>query len=344
MMGPRQEAQLALFYEFSLEDHVPQDHLLRSIDRFVDLSSIRAHLAGFYSHTGRPSVDPELLIRMLLVGYCFGIRSERRLCEEVHLNLAYRWFCRLDLSDRIPDHSTFSKNRHGRFRESELLRHLFETTVARCIAEGLVSGQRMAIDASLIEADANKQNSTSKEKWDASTIDPADAPRAVREYLDTLDEAAFGAASEVQPKFTSHSDPASQWTAAGKGPAFFSYSNNYLIDTDHGVIVDVEATRSIRQAEVGSTRTMLDRVKARFDLHPERLIADTAYGTGPMLGWLVDRKIAPHIPVFDKSGRSDGTWTRADFEWDAENDQYICPEGHTLKQFRRNYSDPNRGR
>lgn len=343
MMGPRQEAQPALFYEFSLEDHVPQDHLLRSIDRFVDLGSIRTHLAEFYSHTGRPSVDPDLLIRMLLVGYCFGIRSERWLCEEVHLNLAYRWFCRLDLNDRIPDHSTFSKNRHGRFRESELLRHLFEMTVARCIEEGLVSGQRMAIDASLIEADANKQNSTPKEDWDVSQIDPADAPRAVREYLDTLDEAAFGAASEVQPKFTSHSDPANQWTAARKGPAFFSYSGNYLIDTDHGVIVDVEARRSIRQAEVGSTRTMLDRVRARFNLHPERLIADTAYGTGPMLGWLVDRKIAPHIPVFDKSGRSDGTWTRADFEWDAENDQYICPEGHTLKQFRRNYSDPNRG-
>ena len=122
MMGPRQEAQAALFYEFSLEDHVPQDHLLRSIDRFVDLGSIRKYLADFYSHTGRPSIDPELLIRMLLVGYCFSIRSERRLCEEVHLNLAYRWFCRLDLNDRVPDHSTFSKNRHGRFRESELLR------------------------------------------------------------------------------------------------------------------------------------------------------------------------------------------------------------------------------
>jgi len=133
MMGPRQEAQAALFYEFSLEDHVPQDHLLRSIDRFVDLSSIRAHLADFYSHTGRPSVDPELLIRMLLVGYCFGIRSERRLCEEVHLNLAYRWFCRLGLTDRMPDHSTFSKNRHGRFRESELLRALFENEPCRAI-------------------------------------------------------------------------------------------------------------------------------------------------------------------------------------------------------------------
>ncbi|AXI45190.1 IS5/IS1182 family transposase [Sulfitobacter sp. SK012] len=343
MLGPKQEAQGALFYEFSLEGHVPQDHLLRSIDRFVDLSSIRAHLADFYSHTGRPSVDPELLIRMLLVGYCFGIRSERRLCDEVHLNLAYRWFCRLDLSDRVPDHSIFSKNLHGRFRDSELLRHLFETTVARCISEGLVSGQRMAIDASLIEADANKQNSTPKEEWDATHIDPADASRAVREYLDTLDEAAFGAASRVRPKFTSHSDPASQWTAARKGPAFFSYSGNYLIDTDHGVILDVEPTRSIRQAEVGSTKIMLTRVKDKFDLVPDWMIADTAYGSGPMLGWLVDRKIDPYIPVNDKAGRPDGTWIRTDFDWDAENDQYICPEGHALKQFHRNYSDPNQG-
>ena len=176
MLGPKQEAQGALFYEFSIEVHVPQDHLLRSIDRFVDLSGIRQHLAPFYSNTGRPSIDPELLIRMLLVGYCLGIRSERRLCEEVHLNLAYRWFCRLDLTDRVPDHSTFSKNRHGRFRDSNLLRHLFETVVARCIAERLVSGQRLAADASLIEADANKQNSTPQADWDSSTIKPDDAP------------------------------------------------------------------------------------------------------------------------------------------------------------------------
>ncbi len=186
----------------------------------------------------------------------------------------------------------------------------------------------------------SRQTETGSNSSDST---PTEAPRAVREYLDTLDEAAFGAASEVQPKFTSHSDPASQWTAARKGPAFFAYSDNYLIDTDHGVIVDVEATRSIRQAEVGSTKTMLDRVRERFSLHPERLIADTAYGSGPMLGWLVDRNIAPHIPVIDKAGRRDGTWTRADFEWDVENNQYVCPEGHALKQFRRNYSDPNRG-
>ena len=197
MMGPRQEAQGALFYEFSLEDHVPAEHLLRSVDRLVDLSSVRNHLAPYYSATGRPSIDPELMIRMLLVGYIMGIRSERRLCEEVHLNLAYRWFCRLDLTASVPDHSTFSKNRHGRFRDSDLLRHLFETVVARCITEGLVGGERFAVDASLIHADANKQNSTPRAEWDASQIDPSDAPRAVSEYLHTLDDAAFGAASDV---------------------------------------------------------------------------------------------------------------------------------------------------
>jgi len=276
MMGPKQEAQAALFYEFSLEDHVPQDHLLWSIDRFVDLSSIREHLAEFYSHTGRPSIDPELLIRMLLVGYCFGIRSERRLCEEVHLNLAYRWFCRLDLTDRIPDHSSFSKNRHGRFRESDLLRHVFETTVARCMAEGLVGGQGFAVDASLISAYVQKQNSSNPEDWATRLADVDDAPRAVQEYLDTLDDEAFGAATTTKPKFTAHADPASQWTAARKGPAFFAYSTNYLIDTDHSIIVDVDASRSNRTAQVGAMRKMIDRTEELFGLKPDWIAADTA--------------------------------------------------------------------
>ncbi len=147
MMGRRQVEQAALFYEFSLERHVPPDHLLRSIDRFVALGELRRELAPFYGAIGRPSVDPELMIRMLIVGYCFGIRSERRLCDEVHLNLAYRWFCRLGLDGDVPDHSTFSKNRHGRFRDSDLLRRLFETVLRCCMDEGLVGGQNFAVDA-----------------------------------------------------------------------------------------------------------------------------------------------------------------------------------------------------
>ena len=327
MMGERRVVQEALFYEFSLERHVPADHLLRAIDRVIDLSGLRAHLQPFYSAMGRPSIDPELMIRMLIVGYCCGIRSERRLCEEVHLNLAYRWFCRLGLEGDVPDHSTFSKNRHGRFRDSDLLRELFETTVRRCIEEGLVGGEGFAVDASLIRADANKQRSAAASEtvdWD----DLARTRRSVREYLDTLDEAAWGAASEVKPKFVSRSDPAAQWTGALKGHAFFAYATNYLIDLDHAVIVDVEASRAIRQAEVGSARTMIARTQDRFGLWPARLAADSAYGSAENLAWLVhERGIEPHIPVFDKSQRSDGTFSRSDFAYDHRRDLLHLPGG-----------------
>src|ERR1700758_2243499 len=175
---------------------------------------------------GRPSVAPELMIRMLIVGYCFGIRSERRWCEEVHLNLAYRWFCRLGLDGEVPDHSTFSKNRHGRFRESDLLRRLFEGVLQRCIDEGLVGGEGFAVDASLIQADASDRNRVEG----AAGLPPEAAGRAVEEYLAVLDDAAFGAASEVTPKCTAPADPATRWTAAHRGPAFFAYSANYLVE------------------------------------------------------------------------------------------------------------------
>ena len=224
------------------------------------------------------------------MGYCFGIRSERRLCEEVHLNLAYRWFCRLGLDGEVPDHSTFSKNRHGRFRDSDLLRQLFETVVRRCMAEGLVGGEAFAVDASLIAADANKQRSAAgSERGRLARPSPGPAD-AVREYLDTLDEAAWGAASETIPKFISKSDPAAQWTGALKGHAFFAYADNYLIDLKAAIIVDVEATRAIRQAEVGAARTMIERTEERFGLYPERLAADSAYGSAEMLGWLVHER------------------------------------------------------
>src|SRR3954468_16871435 len=327
MMGARQVAQEALFYEFSLEGHVPAGHVLRAIDGFVDLGSVRAHLAPFYSSKGRPSIDPELLIRMLIVGYCFGIRSERRLCEEIHLNLAYRWFCRLGLEGDVPDHSTFSKNRHGRFRDSDLLRRLFETVLQRCIAEGLVGGDGFAVDASLIKADANRQRGV----HGSEGLSPEVSSRAVDEYMAVLDDAAFGAATEVTPKFISPADPAARWTGAHGGQAFFAYSANYLIDLDHAVIVDVEASTAIRQAEVTASKTMIERTEECFGLYPERLAADTAYGSAEMLGWLVhERGIEPHIPVFDKSSRTDGTFEREDFSFDHGSDAYVCPAGKAL--------------
>jgi transposase len=327
MMGERTVMQEALFYSFSLEQHVPADHMVRSIDRFVDLSEVRKRLEPLYSSTGRPSVDPELMIRMLIVGYCFGIRSERRLCDEVHLNLAYRWFCRLGLDGSVPDHSTFSKNRHGRFRDCDLLRHVFEQSVHRCMREGLVDGEGLAVDASLIRADANRQRGGPGSEG----LDPSVSSRAVDEYLAVLDDAAFGGATEVTPKFISPSDPAARWTGAHRGPAFFAYADNYLIDLKHAVIVDVEATTAVRQAEVTAARRMIERTADRFGIEPGRLAADTAYGSAEMLAWLVeDRGIEPHIPVFDKSQRTDGTFSRDDFRYDHEGDAYFCPAGKML--------------
>lgn len=270
------------------------------------------------------------MIRMLIVGYVFAIRSERLLCREVQVNLAYRWFCGLSIEDKIPDHSAFSRARNERFRESAIFRRVFERVVEACLAAGLVGGEGFAVDASLIVADANKQRSIPGRDWDKNR-DPETASRAVKEYLATLDDAAFGAASDVTPKFVSPSDPAAQWTGAMRGPAFFAYANNYLIDVKFGVIMDVEASRAIRQAEVGAAKTMIDRTEKRFGLKAERLAADTAYGSGANLNWLVqDKKIAPHIPVIDKSRREDGTFSRDDFTFDKQRNVYTCPAGKTL--------------
>lgn len=327
MMGQLPEGQGKLFYEFCLENHIPQDHLLRGIDRFLDFNALREHLIPYYSFMGRPSVDPELMVRMLIIGYCFGIRSERRLCEEVHLNFAYRWFCRLGLEDQVPDHSTFSKNRHGRFRESDTLRFVFEQVLERCMAEGLVGGEGFAIDASVVKADASRQRGNAEgELIDWS--DPKLNTRAVHEYLAALDADNPG----NPPKHISMTDPQARWTAAPGGPAFFAYSTNYLVDTEVGIIVDVEATPANRTQETDASKAMIDRVEQRFEIRPKKLIGDTAYGIASMLGWLVDEKrIEPHVPVWDKSEREDGTFGRSAFTFDAENNRYTCPAGKFLK-------------
>jgi len=327
MMGERTVRQEALFYGFNLEEHVPANHLLRCIDRFVELSSLRRHLAPYYSPLGRPSGDPELMIRMLLVGYCCGIRSERRLCEEVHLNLAYRWFCRLGLTDAVPDHSTFSKNRHGRFRDADLLRTLFESVVRRCMAEGIVGGEGFAVDGSIIRADAHRQRGVESD----AELPTQNVSRAVAEYLAVLDDAAFGAATDVAPKFLSPVDPAARWTAAASGRAFYAYCCNYLVDLKCAVIMDVEPTTAVRQAEVTAAKTMIERTAEQFGLEPERLAADTGYGSAELLDWLVhERSIEPHIRVFDKSARKDGTFERQHFTYDHATDTYTCPGGKTL--------------
>jgi transposase len=320
---------------FAWKNYVPQDHLLRKIEPLLDLSELRESLSPYYSHTGRPSIDPEVMLRILIVGYCYGIRSERRLCEEVHLNLAYRWFCHLGLEGKVPDHSTFSENRHGRFCESDAFRKLFETVMQRGMAEGLVGGEGFAVDASLVKADASHQRERADDDgWGSG--------RAVREYLSALEE------DRAQMAFSgrriSPTDPAASYTAAHRAKGIYAYSTNYLVDTDHGIIVDVEATTANRSREVESTKTMVERVEQRFGIIPERLIGDTAYGTAPMLNWIVETKhIEPHTPVWERVERQDGCFTRCEFTWEAEADRYICPAGKPLLRYRRRFSKPRTG-
>ncbi len=321
MMGEAVGRQDRLFYEFCLEDIVPDDHLLRRIDAVLDLSWLRAELAPYYSHTGCPSVDPELMIRMLLVGYCYSIRSERRLCQEVEMNLAYRWFCRLGLEDRVPDHSTFSVNRHGRFRDSDILRKVFEEVVCTCMGAGLIGGEGFAVDASVIEANASRFA-----RIEGADIDWSDGQRAQRpiaEYLGALDGDTPPINRQRKPKAMSPTDPAAAWTTRGRHKVMFGYSLNYLIDLEHAVIVDVEATPTRISKEVDATETMIERVAERFALKPDHVAGDVAYGTAKMLGWLVERDIDPAAP--------DGKFTRDDFTYDRKRDLYICPAGKELK-------------
>ena len=310
MMGRQRRDQGRLFYEFRLEDRIPENHLLRRMNVFVTvaLADLHKELEPHYSDIGRPSIDPELMIRMLIVGYCYGIRSERKLCQEVELHLAYRWFCKLDLDDKVPHHSTFSENRLGRFRESDLLRHIFERVVWAAMAMGLVKGEGFAVDASVLEANASRYHGKAPDELDWT--DKQRQTRAVAEYLAALDEAAEPDPNRKAPKVISPSDPSSAWTAKANKRVQFGYGLNYLIDIENAVIVDVEATPARTYDEVAATKTMLDRTEACFDLKPKRLAADTAYGTGKFLGWLVkEKKITPHIPVWDRSKREDGTFS-----------------------------------
>ena len=330
MMGRQTVDQSQLFYLFNLEARIPAHHLLRRINPTVTriLAGLREKLEAFYSEIGRPSIDPELMIRMLIVGYCYGIRSERRLCEEAELHLAYRWFCRLDLDDKVPDHSTFSVNRHGRFRESDAFRHVFEAIVRACMDAGLVKGEGFAVDASVMEADASRYHGVTSEEADWSA--PARQTRAVAEFLGALDD-DDPTADRKPPKVISLSDPCSAWTAKANKRVQFGYGLNYLIDVENAVIVDVEATPARTYDEVAAARTMMERTEQRMGLKPQRLAADTAYGTGKFLGWLVGAGIAPQIPVWDKSAREDGTFSRSDFTFDRERNVYVCPAGKVLK-------------
>ena len=340
MLGRQENSQGQFFYAFDLNKVVPPDHLVRQIDGLLDLSWVHKELAPFYSHTGRPSIDPVLMIRMLIVGYVFALRSERRLCAEVQVNLAYRWFCKLGIEDKIPDHSVFCRARRERFRASDALRRVFEGVVALCISAGLVGGEAFSVDASLIKADVDKMKRLPGDQpiaWPKAE----EASHAVREYIAALDAAnddQIGGGGDGDgsshrrkpPKEVSLTDPQATWVTRPGVDPFFAYDANYLIDNKAGIILDATGTRANRAVEIAVTQTMIGRVERRFDLRPRRLAGDTAYGAVRLLKWLVDRNIAPHIPVWDKSARTDGSFSRADFTFDRERNVYVCPGGAEL--------------
>ena len=320
MMG-QQERTESLFYYFRLEDQIPEDHLLRLIDQYVDLSFVRERLKPFYSSTGRPSIDPEVLLRLLLIGYLYGITSERRLLEEVKMHLAYRWFTRLDFGAEIPDHSTFSKNRHGRFRQSAIFREVFEQIVCRCLKEGLVEGKNLAVDGTMIKADASRESRVPRDQLKAA----AQVAKTAAEYLTELEQDNPVSGSEM----VSTTDPDAILATKGGRTAAMAYYDNYLIDTASRVIVEVEATPARFSQETIAARRMVERVE-KLGIRAEELAADKAYGSGEFLAWLLARGMQPHIPVIDRRHQTDGHFTHDQFRFEPAENAYYCPEGKML--------------
>jgi len=330
MMGSRLQTT-AMFQYFCLDDWVPGDHLLRAIDRHVDLQPIREQLRPLYSEIGRPSIDPEVLLRILLIGYLYGITSERRLLDEIGLNLAYRWFTGLGFDQSIPDHSTFSKNRHGRFRESSVFRDLFEAIVQQCVNVGFVQGERLSVDGTVIAADASSKSRVPREQLPEA----AKVSRTLREYLAEVETANPRPTSENQSLSAesgkiSSSDPDATWATKGGVPAQLSYYDNYLIDNESNIILDVEATPARFSQEVAAARTMIERAEATFAIEPQSLGADKAYGSGEFLAWLLTRDIAPHIRVIDRTRQNAEYFTRDEFVFEPDINAYRCPAGKLL--------------
>ncbi len=333
MTGKRVMAE-PVFSTVRIDDYLPANHLLRAVDALLDTAFVRRIMAPHYSLIGRPSIDPELMIRMLLIGYLGGIRSERNLCAGMRLNLAHRWFCRLGVDDVVPNHSTFSKNRHRRFRDGNVFRAVFEQVVRCCVEAGLVPGESAAVDGSQVDADASRHKRLPggrvPEAW---TTDRKAQSRPVREHLDALDAAVPPGPDEPRheaPKYLSPTDSTAAWSIK-HGVGVFAYETNLLVDTAHGIIVDVEATPARLSQEIVAAKAMLARAEAAFGFAPSCLGADKSYGTGPFLAWLLAHGVDPHIPVLDRTAQTEGMFTRESFTYLEAEDAWYCPSGHTLR-------------
>jgi transposase len=347
MMGQQTRSE-SLFYYFRLEDHIPEDHLLRLVDRHIDFTFVRETLKASYSHTGRPSIDPEVLLRILLIGYLYGITSERHLVEDVGMHLAYRWFTGLGFDQEVPHHSTFSKNRHGRFQESPLFLELFERIVQQCMNVGLLKGTDLSVDSTQIRADASPDRTITREQLP----EVAKVNRTVREYVEQVErenvvgqpaETSDPSSPEVEekpelrrtyrnspPMKISTTDPEAALSSK-RGVSEFAYYDNYLIDSRSCIIAGVMATPARLSQEIIAARQMLERAKERFGLQPVSVTADKSYGTGEFLSWLSNRRMTPYIPVLDRKQQTKGFYTQHQFTRVPEENAYRCPAGHLLR-------------
>jgi transposase len=326
MMGQQSRGE-ALFYYFRLEDQVPENHLLRVIDKHISFDFIRERLKQSYSDMGRPSIDPELLLRILLIGYLYGITSERRLVEELRMHLAWRWFTGLGFDQEIPHHSTFSKNRHGRFQESKLFEELFEQIVRQCLEVGLVEGKQLSVDGTFVEANASKESRIPREQLPEA----AQVHRTVREYLKEIEEQNPVEEPVHNQDPVSTTDPDSTYATKGGTPARLGYYGNYLIDNHSCVIVGVQATAARMSQETVAAQDMLSRFTEWQERTPESVAADTTYGNGEFLQWLADRSITPYMRTRDSVHRKNSPYYGPErFTYQPESNSYRCPAGQQL--------------
>jgi len=326
MMGHHARSE-ALFYYFRLEDQVPENHLLRLIDKHISFEFVREQLRDRYSEAGRPSIDPELLLRMLLIGYLYGITSERKLVEELRMHLAWRWFTGLGFDQEIPHHSTFSKNRHGRFQESKLFEQLFERIVKQCVEVGLVRGKELSVDGSFVEANAAQQSRIPREQL----AEAAEVHYAVGQYLQELEQQNPVEEPVHEQDQVSTTDPDSTYATKGGTPARLGYYDNYLVDNPSCVIVGVQATAARMSQETVAAQDMITGFAAWQGRAPESVAADTTYGNGEFLQWLADRSITPYMRTRDSIHRKNSPFYGPErFTYEAENNRYICPAGQPL--------------
>jgi transposase len=325
MMGQHSRSE-SLFYYFRIEDQVPENHLLRLIDRHISFDFVREKLKDSYSDTGRPSIDPELLLRILLIGYLYGVTSERKLVEELQMHLAWRWFTGLSFDQEIPHHSTFSKNRHGRYEESNLFQELFEEIVERCTEVGLVEGEHLSVDGSFIQANASRSSRIPREQLS----EVAHVKCNVRKYLADLEQGNPREEPAQQQELVSTTDPDSTFATKGSRAAELGYFNNYLVDNHSCVIVGVQATAARLSQESAAAREMITRSAQRRGRFPQSVAADTTYGNGELLAWLEERNITPYIRVKESPAPPSNLYGIEKFRYTPETNAYTCPEGKQL--------------